>query len=132
MWIKKNSHAVNEILFLGIRVLGEVEGHHGGLGPGGGGLPGLPGLYGPGGMAGMLAQFQHESLLNTSVMQPPNIPQHDLSSATADEVLEAAMAGQLANLHHSLKRPSHTSYDTNSDMDFDLKKWFRKKNKDNI
>lgn len=88
----------------------------------GGGLP-LPGLY-PGSMAGMLAQFGHDSLLGGTSMMPPNIPHsagHDLSNATADEVLEAAMAGQLANLHHSLKRPSHTSYDTNSDMDFDLK-----------
>ena len=77
-------------------------------------------------MAGMLAQFGHDSLLGGSSMMPPNIPHpningHDLSNATADEVLEAAMAGQLASLHHSLKRPSHTSYETNSDMDFDLK-----------
>lgn len=130
------------LLYSGTPVLGDLEGHH----LPGGGLP-LPGLY-PGSMAGMLAQFGHESLLSNQMM-PPNIPQHDLSSAgfekmirseaagpkslahfepwssaTADEVLEAAMAGQLANLHHSLKRPSHTSYDTNSDMDFDLKPRF--------
>lgn len=57
-------------------------------------------------------------------MMPPNIPlSHDLSNATADEMLEAAMAGQIAShLHNSLKRPSHTSYDTNSEMDFDLRK----------
>jgi len=31
------------------------------------------------------------------------------------------MADQLASLHHQLKRPTHTSYGTDSDMDFDLK-----------
>ena len=46
---------------------------------------------------------------------------HDLSHSTADEVLGAAMADQLASLHHQLKRPSHTSYGTDSDLDFDLK-----------
>ena len=75
-------------------------------------------------MAGIMAQFGHDSLLSSNSMMPPNIPlSHDLSNATADEMLEAAMAGQIAShLHNSLKRPSHTSYDTNSEMDFDLRK----------
>lgn len=77
-------------------------------------------------MAGLMAQFGHDSLLNGSPatsMMPPNIPlSHDLSNATADEMLEAAMAGQISALHNSLKRPSHTSYDTNSEMDFDMRK----------
>lgn len=85
----------------------------------------LPGLYGSS-MAGLMAQFGHDSLLNASPatsMMPPNIPlSHDLSNATADEMLEAAMAGQISALHNSLKRPSHTSYDTNSEMDFDMRK----------
>ena len=90
----------------------------------GGGPPGvpLPGLYGSS-MAGLMAQFGAEFNPPATSMMPPNIPlAHDLSNATADEMLEAAMAGQISALHNSLKRPSHTSYDTNSEMDFDMRK----------
>ena len=83
-----------------------------------------------------MAQFGHDSLLNASPatsMMPPNIPlSHDLSNATADEMLEAAMAGQISALHNSLKRPSHTSYDTNSEMDFDMRKDSMDSSTDNV
>ena len=55
-------------------------------------------------MAGIMAQFGHDSLLNSGSMMPPNIPglPHDLSNATADEMLEAAMAGNIGMIFHTV------------------------------